>query len=108
MADPNIYPTYFDTYSRTKNRPFMKRKKGDVMNIGPDMSATPGYVDPSLPLTKKYVTGPLNQTSFVTAPTKEQKDAGKIESTEQKIKRGGGFNKGGLMQKKNKKKKKKK
>ena len=39
---------------------------------------------------------------------KEQKDAGKIESTEQKIKRGGGFNKGGLMQKKNKKKKKKK
>ena len=75
MADPNIYPTYFDTYSRTKNRPFMKRKKGDVMNIGPDMSATPGYVDPRLPLTKKYVTGPLNQTSFVTAPTKEQKDA---------------------------------
>ena len=53
----------------------MKRKKGDVMNIGPDMSATPGYVDPNLPLTQKYVTGPLNQKSFVTAPTKEQKDA---------------------------------
>ena len=75
MADPNIYPSYFDTYSRVKNRPFMKRKKGDVMNIGPDMSATPGYVDPNLPLTQKYVTGPLNQKSFVTAPTKEQKDA---------------------------------
>ena len=75
MADPNIYPTYFDTYSRTKNRPFMKRKKGDVMNIGPDMSATPGYVDPSLPLTQKYLTGPLKQKAFVTAPTQEQKDA---------------------------------
>jgi hypothetical protein len=75
MADPNIYPTYFDTYSKTKNKPFLKRKRGDVMNVAPDMSATPGYVDPNLPLTKKYVTGPLNQKSFVTAPTKEQKDA---------------------------------
>ena len=75
MADPRIYPTYFDTYTRTKNRPFMKRKKGDVMNIGPDMSATPGYVDPSLPLTQKYLTGPLKQKAFVTAPTQEQKDA---------------------------------
>jgi hypothetical protein len=75
MADPRIYPTYFDTYNRTKNKPFMKRKKGDVMSIGPDMSATPGYVDPSLPLTQKYLTGPLKQKAFVTAPTQEQKDA---------------------------------
>jgi len=74
MADPRVYPTYYDTYSRTK-KPFMKKQAADTMSIGPDMSATPGYVDPNLPLSQKYLKGPLGQPSFVTAPTKKQKDA---------------------------------
>ena len=74
MADPRVYPTYYDTYSRTK-KPFMKKQAADTMSIGPDMSATPGYVDPNLPISQQYLKGPLKRKAFVTAPTKKQKDA---------------------------------